>query len=511
MSSLSRSQYVLRNIGAQALSRAVTMVLSFALLPFVISHVGKQDYGLYLLVLAVTGYFTLLDFGVSSAVVKYVAEYRGRGDHHYQRRILSTAFAFYVLVGILVGLALLALSFFADRLLHLSPASALLSQRLLITAGSFSLILWPTTAFRGAVEGFQRYDVIAVVTVIAQSLRFISVIVALTLGAGVLAVLVCLYIATLAENLTFYRFIRKWDRTCRVNLSACDLETFRLILGFSVYLFAGSVTSLIIFQLDHVIVGAFVSVSAVTMFGIAHNLHAAIKSLDNLIAAPPWAASAELEGRRDYIGQRRLLLRGTRYIALFFLPLVVITVVFAPPLIRHWMGPGFEGSVRPAQILLCSWIFISLWETGNGILTTKGLLRVPLLLSVIHGLLHLVFSLVLVRLLGITGTALATTIPVALMWPPTIAYVLRKLDLTFPEFARQSLTDALIPLVTALGLASAAVFFWYPSTLAWTVLEMGALYCLVFVTAYVCALDSQDRHLIRRMPRLCFAMVTGRG
>ena len=45
-----------------------------------LQYVGKEAYGLYVLLMTVNGYFTLLDFGVAPALTKYVAEYRGRGD-----------------------------------------------------------------------------------------------------------------------------------------------------------------------------------------------------------------------------------------------------------------------------------------------------------------------------------------------------------------------------------------------------------------------------------------------
>lgn len=152
----SRSHVVLGEIGAQVLGRLTGGVLSFVLLPFVIEHVGRKDYGRYVLVLSVTGYFAMLDFGMFSAVVKHVAEYRGQGDHHRVRRVVSSAFTFYTTIGPVGALGLRVAAALADRLFGLGPASA--ARRLLVVAAVSALVLWPTAVFRGVVEGFQRYD-----------------------------------------------------------------------------------------------------------------------------------------------------------------------------------------------------------------------------------------------------------------------------------------------------------------------------------------------------------------
>lgn len=74
------------------------------------------------------------------------------------------------------------------------------------------------------------------------------------------------------------------------------------------------------------------------MLAVAYSLHGIIRSLDGLMSGPPWAMSAELHGQGNEATQRVLLTPGTRYIALFFLPTIVIVAVFAGPLIPTGWG-----------------------------------------------------------------------------------------------------------------------------------------------------------------------------
>ena len=70
---------IVRNTAANTFMKISHYVIAFLMFPFIIRHVGVEDYGIYLLVGAFVGYFGLLDFGVGSALVKYVAEYNAKG------------------------------------------------------------------------------------------------------------------------------------------------------------------------------------------------------------------------------------------------------------------------------------------------------------------------------------------------------------------------------------------------------------------------------------------------
>jgi O-antigen/teichoic acid export membrane protein len=498
---------VARGIIAQFVGRGITLATSFALLPFIVSRVGAEPYGLYLLVVSVSGYFFVLDFGVAATLIKYVAEYRGRDDTATLHRIANAAFTFYVGVGAVAALGLGVAAVFADRLFGLDPAHVDTARQLLLVAAVAALATWPTTVFRGMAEGFQRYDVTARVDTIVQLVRAGLIVAALPLGAGVVTLLVLLYASTLVINLACYGAVRRWDPGFILVFPARDASTFRRIFGFAAYIFAGSVASLVIFQLDYFVIGRLVSVAAITAFGVAATLHGAMKTIDNLLSAPPWAAGAELEGRADHARQRELFLRGTRYLALFFAPVVAIAVVFAGPIIRFWMGGHFEESVMPARILLASWILVALWETGTGLLTARGILRVPLVLALIQAALHLGLAVSLAGPLGLSGVALATLLPVVVMWTPVMRYILRRLEVRARVFFRQALLPALLPLAAAPLLAVILLSAWYPSNLAWTIVQMLVVYAAVLALTYVIALDEEDRDLLRHVPQLCVTLL----
>ena len=78
---------ILKNTLASYISIIADLLIALLLIPFMIGHLGDADYGLWILVSAVVAYDSLLDFGIASAITKYVAEYRVLGR---SKKILMT-------------------------------------------------------------------------------------------------------------------------------------------------------------------------------------------------------------------------------------------------------------------------------------------------------------------------------------------------------------------------------------------------------------------------------------
>ena len=55
---------ILRNIFSNWTGYLITILVGFFLAPFVLHHLGNTGYGVWTLVLSLTGYFGLLDLGI---------------------------------------------------------------------------------------------------------------------------------------------------------------------------------------------------------------------------------------------------------------------------------------------------------------------------------------------------------------------------------------------------------------------------------------------------------------
>ena len=68
------------------------MFVSLVLPPFLVHHMTPAEYGAWVLILQLSAYVNLLDFGLQTAIGKYVAEYDASGDREASHHLVSTSF-----------------------------------------------------------------------------------------------------------------------------------------------------------------------------------------------------------------------------------------------------------------------------------------------------------------------------------------------------------------------------------------------------------------------------------
>ena len=91
---------VARNVSARYLAIATEMVLGLAMLPFNLAHLGKAEYGLWMLMAALTVHFSTLELGYGSGLIKFVAQYRAQRDARALNEIASTLFCVFAALGL---------------------------------------------------------------------------------------------------------------------------------------------------------------------------------------------------------------------------------------------------------------------------------------------------------------------------------------------------------------------------------------------------------------------------
>src|SRR5271155_6016002 len=68
----------------------VNVLVAFWMLPFVVHRLGDTAYGIWALVLQLTGYLGVVDSGLRSALVRYISRFHAQKDETGLNRLLSS-------------------------------------------------------------------------------------------------------------------------------------------------------------------------------------------------------------------------------------------------------------------------------------------------------------------------------------------------------------------------------------------------------------------------------------
>src|SRR6201996_8020967 len=88
---MSRKRKVLQGSASNLVRVLLSLMVSLVLPPFLVHRMAPAEYSAWVLILQLSAYVNLLDFGLQTAIGKYVAEYDATGDRAASHGVVSTS------------------------------------------------------------------------------------------------------------------------------------------------------------------------------------------------------------------------------------------------------------------------------------------------------------------------------------------------------------------------------------------------------------------------------------
>jgi O-antigen/teichoic acid export membrane protein len=443
---------VLRNVGSNWVLTLVTIAATYVLTPFIISTLGKEGYGTWTLITAMTGYISLLALGVPMACVRYLAQHVAESDSREMNRVIGSCAGLYLGLGavaVVVGLALMAL-FSLYEIPSTIQGEARLAFGLMVVQLSVGFIgLLP----EGIMFAHHDFVVRNVIRVIGVLLRFAFTVALLSLHPSLL-LLALVQIAAIAFDFgVSWMIIRRRYPQIRISLGDFDRAMVRRIFSFSVFVLLLNAGARLSFETDALVIGAFLGVAAIPYFAVANSL--VIYLMDFLVAiaavVAPMATKLNTEGRKDDL--QEIFLKWSKVALSLTVLATLFLIVVGPRFIGWWIDPSFEEPAgRVLQILMLSCIvFLPIRGVALPIMFGLGKPKVPTIAFVVAGVLNLGLSILLVGPLGIAGVALGTAIPNALFGILVLVVTCRELGIPVAAYLEYVVPRVAVGTVPVLG------------------------------------------------------------
>src|SRR5882757_1753617 len=181
-----KGMHILRSVASNWVRYAFSVGLAFFLAPYVVWHLGGTGYGVWSLVVSLTGYLGLFDLGVRGAVTRYVARFHAQTDHTRANEVASAAMAIFLTTG---GVAILVsgvLAIFVLGRLNL-PIEYLPEARIvLLLVGSSVAVSLADGVYGGLLIALQRFDLSNAIEIAGSGLRAVAIVAALSHGFGLI-------------------------------------------------------------------------------------------------------------------------------------------------------------------------------------------------------------------------------------------------------------------------------------------------------------------------------------
>jgi len=188
------------------LARIVTAITSLMVFPMLMNALGKERYGIWVVIGQTIGFFALSDFGVGSSVANLIA--RTRMSHHrkmvnavWTNAIFCLSISSFVLIGLGMIFVPIIINHLESDPINLTSSST----AFYIGVVSFA-ILMPIRAAEGAVLGFQKFH-FPHISRILQSISYFAMIACLFYSENLNLVTLAIAFAisaTIGESLNLF-------------------------------------------------------------------------------------------------------------------------------------------------------------------------------------------------------------------------------------------------------------------------------------------------------------------
>lgn len=441
----------LANFGGAALPALVTLFT----LPVIVAQLGEAEYGVLALIVAIVGYFAIIDVNVTAGSVKYLAEFHARGEKAKIAQVVSLGLLIYLFIGMVGGVGIvLAAPWLVSQVFQIPPALQDDSTLALGIGGVGFLFGQLQLYLQSIPQSLGRYDISAGYEASFGVLVPLLTLGVVLLGGGLVGVVVVRLLASIVNVVLLGRRNRRLLPEYRWALPR--REIVGQVLSFSGFAYLKNIAAVTYVQADKLIIGALAGMQALTLYAVPFTLVSRVFNMTYRLGAVMFPASSALAAKDEMDRLRRLYLVAVRYTVFLNGVIAVMLIVLAHMLLKLWMGESFAERSSAILALLAGAAFLdSLTNLPTLINDGLGHPRLTGLFAVVRAAIGAASAYLLVGVLGILGAAISQLM---------ISAVLGILFLIFVHGRTVP-----VPLMTYLGqgIAPALVCALVPALVGW--------------------------------------------
>ena len=380
--------------------------------PVMLKILGEAEHGLYSLANSAIGYLSLLSFGFGSTIIRYIAKYRAEENKAAVQRTFGFFLVLYCALAALVILggwiiAENAGSIFKRSLSvpELEKIKILILVMALHTALSFPLSVITSISLAHERYIFRRsLDIISTVAGPAANL------IALYLGFGSVGMAVAgtaLQAFLLIPNVVHCICILN----VRPTFERIPGSLVREMVGFSAYVFLGSVVDMLFWATDKVILGMLVGTVVVSVYQIGSTFNNIVMQLSTSISGvltPKITGMVVKDAPKEVLTE--LFIRVGRI--QFFVVALVVTgfAVFGQSFVLLWVGESYADAYWIAVLTLFPLCIPLIQNTGLSIVVAQNKHKFRSIVYLIIAIANVISTYLVVPYLGGIGAALCSCV-----------------------------------------------------------------------------------------------------
>lgn len=397
---------VAKNATANLVRGCATAVVALALPHFLTRSLDHDRFAAWSLMLQVAAYANYLDFGLQTAVARYLARYMERGEEDKRNWLASTALALLSLAALVGAVVMVLVLWQTPHLFRGVPHSLLSEFRWAVAVlGCSTAILLPFSTYSGILIGLHRNEHVALAVGGSRLIGAVAVLALVRHTDSLIVLAICISVANLLGGILQVLIVKRLLPSLHFSLAGVRTAMVKELAKYCGGLTVWSLSMFLVSGISVTLVGYF-DFKAVGYYSLAMSLVVFYVGVSGTVSNALLAPVSALHAAGDPSRIRTLILTATRLNTFVNIVVAVAMFLFGPVLLRAWVGQEYASRALPIfEILIVANAIRMTCMPYAWMLIATGQQKYGIVQGMVEGLVNCGSSVVLAVWLGPIGIA----------------------------------------------------------------------------------------------------------
>lgn len=349
-------------------------VVGFIYVPLLLHYIGKSEFGLYQLIGSFIAYFSIMDFGLTAAVVRFYTKYKALQDRIGMENVLALAVRAYSVIAVLLVLMGGIFYINLENAFNSSMTSAeILTAKKLFLLLLFNIILTITTmVFRSVINSHERFLFLKGLETIQLVIQPVLVLVILQKYPSAMSVALVQTVLNIFLIIArgYYCFNKL---KVSIKFHFWDKALFNDFKRLAFSVFAVTLIDQLFFKTNQVILGIFSGTEAVAVYSVSSLIYMNYMALSTAISGVYLPHITEIIAKNESVNKLSVLFIQVGRWQYFLLALVASGfLVFGEQFIMLWAGAGFEDAYLITLLIIIPFTVDLIQNIGLSIMQAQN-------------------------------------------------------------------------------------------------------------------------------------------
>jgi O-antigen/teichoic acid export membrane protein len=385
------------------LERAIVVVTSLLLTPYLISVLGTSDYGLWVLVLSVLGWFNVINLGFPQAIQRQIIQALELKDNQRVNIVFSTGLVLFAILGIFSVLTLVGLTQVPAIFGVTGPEQLTLVQILLVLSVK---VFWGflMNPFHGFFSGLLRFDIdanLSSLNAIVKALLVFWLMTNLNIWGAVVATLV----ADIVTNTLKVIYAKRLFPSLTFNIKLASFNEIKALFAYSKHLVLNGIITTVGSRSGPMIIIRLFDLPTLAVQQIAANLLMHSQAFVGTVTGVFGPVYNKMVAKKQ--NMETIFIQSTTINIFIAGVLFTCLLMFSKIFIILWVGETFAYASSILYFSVFSMLCLGFTSSANGILMAQANHKLLSLISFFMVIFNIPMAIFLGVEFGLIGLAMA--------------------------------------------------------------------------------------------------------